>query len=565
MAKHSYATLPSVKRRRTRFADDWDVCTSMTVGKLTPIYLEEVVPGDDFSENISFVSRLTSSYLRPVMDDLYMDLYAFFVPGRILYDDFEGVFGNPKPSAYSDNDLGEIPTLGAGTVASKTVADYLGLPLGSVPEGVSVLPFRAFAMIWNEWFRNENTTDETFVQTGELGSFEKYNTNPWSSQNYMGLLPDVGKIKDYFTSAVPQPQKGSPVELGLASLNLKSPVYATTDMVPSFPLTGPGTPLETDLNFKLRSGGNFTLADPTPILLGTSRGKQSPVISSDTPLGSGVEFTDLSPSNLWAVQNNIPIGSVNIDQLRLATQKQLMLVADTMYGSRYREYIYGHYGVSNGDGRMQVPEFLCGKRIPLSVQQVAQTSASTEDSPLAALGGYSYTTGTRTCKYFKGFTEHGYVLWVSCIRYKHTYQQGIAKKFTRKVRDDFYDPLYAHIGYQPIYTSEIYAKGQSGLKGNIFGWTEAWSEYKHSFSAVTGETRSEATNSLDIYHFADEYSSAPVIGAQFNAENPAFFSRTLSVPTTSQDPFIIDFHCSSVKTRVMPLYCEPGYMDHWNR
>lgn len=564
MAKHSYATLPSVKRRRTRFQDSWNVRTSMTVGRLTPLYLEEVIPGDDFSEDISFVSRLTSSYLRPVMDDLFMDLYAFFVPGRILYDDFEGVFGNPKPSAYTDNELGEIPTLASGTVSSKTVADYMGLPLGVVPEGISVLPFRAFAMIWNEWFRNENTTDETYVQTGELGSSEVFNNNPWSPSNYMGQLPYVGKIKDYFTSAVPQPQKGAPVELGLASLNLKSPVYATTDTIPSLPLSGSGAPLESDFVFRRRGGRPFSLASAVPLMLGMSSGTNAPVVSSDDQ-SLGVEYTDLSPNNLWAIQNDIPVGSVNIDQLRLATQKQLMLVADTMYGSRYREYIYGHYGVSNGDGRMQVPEFLCGKRIPLNVQQVAQTSASTSDSPLAALGGFSYTTGSRTCKYFKGFTEHGYVIWVGCIRYKHTYQQGIPKKFGRKVRDDFYDPLYAHIGFQPIYTSEIYAKGQSSLKGNIFGWTEAWSEYKHSFSAVTGETRSDATNSLDIYHFADQYSSAPVIGSQFNSENPAFFSRTLSVPVESQDPFIIDFHCNSVKTRVMPLYCEPGYMDHWNK
>lgn len=554
MARHSYATLPSVKRRRTRFLDDWNVRTSMTVGKLTPIYLEEVIPGDDFSEDISFVSRLTSSYLRPVMDDLYMDLYAFFIPGRILYDGFEGVFGNPKPSAYTDNDLGEIPTLAAGTVSSKTVADYLGLPLGSVPSGISVLPFRAFAMIWNEWFRNENTTDETYVQTGELGSFEQLNNSPWSAQNYCGQLPDVGKIKDYFTSAVPQPQKGAPVQLGLGTLP-SLPV----EVLSSDNLGLPARSMRVSTSGPSPSQGyhsllaSFSSGDPTV-------GSVSVDVSS-VPSSQGV--FGVYPTNLGT--RSTSLGAVSVDELRLATQKQLMLVADTMYGSRYREYIYGHYGVSNGDGRMQVPEFLCGKRIPLNVQQVAQTSASTEDSPLAALAGYSYTTGSRTCKYFKGFTEHGYVLWVGCIRYKHTYQQGIPKKFGRKVRDDFYDPLYAHIGYQPIYTSEIYAKSQSSLKGNIFGWTEAWSEYKHSFSAVTGETRSDATNSLDIYHFADEYSSAPVIGAQFNAENPSFFSRTLSVPTTSQDPFIIDFHCNSTKTRVMPLYCEPGYMDHWNK
>lgn len=557
MSSHSYSNLPSIKRRRTRFYDPWNKVMSMSVGKLYPVKLEEVIPGDDFSEDISFVSRLTSAYLRPVMDDLYMDIYAFYVPGRILYDDYESVFGNPSPSAYVDNDLGQIPTMpqSLSGVTSKSVADYLELPVGvPIQSGVSILPFRAFAMIYNEWFRNENTNNEVFVQKGEIAATEVLNGNNWSANNYTGMLPNVGKIKDYFTSAVPQPQKGAPVTLGLGVVP-SVPVFAGSNNfgVPSIPLrfqNVSGDGFSGFHNFLL----DYTSGDPT---LSTS--------FSDASSASFSGGSSISPVNLHTQATSI--GSVSIDELRLATQRQLMLQADTVWGSRYREYIFGHYSVNIGDNTVQVPQYLCGKRIPLNVQQVAQTSQGTDDSPLAALGGYSYTVGSRDCKYFKGFPEHGYVLWVACIRQRHTYQQGIAKLWSRTVRDDFYDPLYAHLGYQPIYTSEIYngpSLSAGGLRGSIFGWTEAWSEYKHTPRAVAGEARSSATNSLDVYHFADNFSSAPVIGAQFNDETPLFVNRTLAVPSTSQDQFIVDFHCESYKTRVMPLFCEPGYMDHWN-
>lgn len=563
MASHSYSNLPSIKRRRTRFYDPWNKVMSMSVGKLYPVKLEEVVPGDDFSEDISFVSRLTSAYLRPVMDDLYMDVYAFYVPGRILYDDYESVFGNPSPSAYTDNDLGQIPTMpqSLSGVTSKSVADYLELPVGvPIQSGVSILPFRAFAMIYNEWFRNENTNNEVFVQKGEIASTEVLNGNNWSANNYTGMLPNVGKIKDYFTSAVPQPQKGAPVGIPVGFTS-DVPVY--TGAYNQQLLNNP--PLQFWMS-NGRSGENYPLylVNNYP----SSVDNYELFADTNSDYGSPLQNGPVIPANLYAQTSLLTSTSFNVDELRLATQRQLMLIADTMYGSRYREYIYGHYGVNIGDNTVQVPQYLCGKRIPLNVQQVAQTSQGTDDSPLAALGGYSYTVGSRDCKYFKGFPEHGYVLWVACIRQRHTYQQGIAKLWSRTVRDDFYDPLYAHLGYQPIYTSEIYngsSLSAGGLRGSIFGWTEAWSEYKHTPRAVAGEARSSASNSLDIYHFADNYSSAPVIGAQFNDETPLFVNRTLAVPSTSQDQFIVDFHCESYKTRVMPLYCEPGYMDHWNK
>lgn len=570
MAKNfNYGNVASVSRRRVKFPDNWEVKTTMSVGKLYPIKWQEVLPGDDFSEDLSFVSRLTSTYIRPVYENLQLSVYAFFVPGRILYDDYEKVFGNPNPSAYVDDELVSIPCYSSPfTVSSGTVGDYLELPVGRIVpnNNVSVLPFRAFAMIYNQWFRDQNNVDEIFVQRGQLNeNIEAPNNNAWSPSNYSGQLPYVKKYPDYFTTAVPSPQKGLPVSISVSSF-ADVPVY-TGSISPNAASLNT-SPLKLRTSDVLTNGGHVLYSyNPNSAAMSTSTVKAD--INQSGVTANGAE--DVYLANAWAATSKLQSEVITVDEFRLAMQKQLMLVADTMYGSRYREYILGHYGVNMKDDRAQVPEFLCGKSIPLAQQQVAQTMQnSAEDKKgVGNLASYSYTA-SRSGRYFKGFVEHGYVFWVGCLRYKHTYQQGVAKKWTRKVRDDFFDPLYSHIGYQPIYSSELYALNPSDsntpdpVKGDkIFGYQEAWSEYKHTPSVITGQARSGITNSLDVYHFADNYTNAPVIGQQFVEETPTFVNRTLAVPSTSQDMFIFDFYCKSTKTRVMPLNCEPGYADHW--
>ena len=567
MAKNfNYGNVASVSRRRTKFPDNWEVKTTMSVGKLYPIKWQEVLPGDDFSEDLSFVSRLTSTYIRPVYENLQLSVYAFFVPGRILYDNYEKVFGNPNPSAYVDDELVSIPCFNNPfTVTSGTVGDYLELPVGRIaPQGnVSVLPFRAFAMIYNQWFRDQNNVDEIYVQRGEINeSVELPNNNVWSPTNYSGQLPFVKKYPDYFTTAVPQPQKGAPVPM---------PVGVFAD-VPVYSSAEGGNLALNSSSVKIGKLGGGSWSTGNYALYASNTSPQTSVAPlSGSSSSASVTTSPLGFDNLWAKTSNMDVQAVTVDEFRLAMQKQLMLVADTMYGSRYREYILGHYGVNMKDDRAQVPEFLCGKSIPLAQQQVAQTTQNSEDGKkgVGNLASYSYTA-SRSGRYFKGFVEHGYVFWVGCLRYKHTYQQGVAKKWTRKVRDDFFDPLYSHIGYQPIYSSELYALNPSGsttpdpVKGDkIFGYQEAWSEYKHTPSVITGQARSGVSNSLDVYHFADNYTNAPVIGKQFVEETPTFVNRTLAVPSTSQDMFIFDFYCKSTKTRVMPLNCTPGLADHW--
>lgn len=540
---HSLQNVPIPRFPRARFNLSHSVTTSMDVGTLYPIDWQEVVPGDVFKCRAFDVSRVTSSFLKPVMDNLFLDVYHFFVPHRIVYDDFEKVFGNPNPSAYTDNDLAEIPMISGSAIQTGDIADYLGLPVGAtVPADnpVSVLPFRSFALIYDKYFRNENTTDEIYVQKGAAQTSEQLNHNVFSPNNYTGKPPKVNKYKDYFTSCVPNPQKGAPVSFNIAGL---APVIPQNQQVPvqdtsSSPVT-------------LRLYGGI---QPPQLLLGANGSGNFSTVNAP---GASVIGSPVYPSNLFADLSES--SAVTVDEMRLAFAYQKMLERDAIYGSRYNEYLYGHFGVHIPDAYIQFPQYLGGGRTPLNIVQVAQTSQGTEESPLGNVGAYSWTNG-RT-GYSRKFSEHGIVMTVACLRYRHTYQQGIAKKWRRRVREDYYDPLFATIGQQPVYTTELYGM-PSVNKDAVFGYREAWSELRSIPNTISGEMRSGATNSLDIWHFADNYSSAPTLSQSFTEETPAYVDRTLSVPSSSQDNFILNFFFDLSAVRKMPVYSMPSLIDH---
>jgi hypothetical protein len=390
----------------------------MDVGTLYPIDWQEVVPGDVFKCRAFDVSRVTSSFLKPVMDNLFLDVYHFFVPHRLVYDDFEKVFGNPKPSAYTDNDLEEIP-MTYGEVKSGSVGDYLGLPLGTISQNnpVSVLPFRSFALIYDKYFRNENTTDEIYIQKKGFSLSEKLGENAFAPNSYCGKLPKVNKYKDYFTSCVPNPQKGAPVTFSLgdrANVRTANEQLLTSGLNPLMMKTVP-------------NGAAY--ADTALLSVDSSLGGVRPVVNP-TVGQAGPSY--LAPVNLYADLSSA--NAISVDDLRLAFAYQKMLERDAIYGSRYNEYLYGHFGVHIPDAYIQFPQYLGGGRTPLNIVQVAQTSQGTEESPLGNVGAYSWTNG-RT-GYSRKFKEHGLVMTVACLRYRHTYQQGIAKKWRRKVRED---------------------------------------------------------------------------------------------------------------------------------
>lgn len=533
---------------RTKFQKPLkSVKTSMTIGKLYPVRWEEVLPGTNWKSDTSFTCTLTSAYLRPVKDDLFIDHYTFFVPLRLLMDDLEDVFGNSNPSAYTDGGLIDIPaTTSMQTVHSKSVADYLELPVGSVPPGISILPFRAFALIYNEWIRNQQVEGEVVIQKGDsVASSEKFNNNAWSPSNYTGQLPNVTRLKDYFSVAVPSPQKGEAVPLGIAG------GFVPLDTNPDDESTL--FPFDSVPRFGSLSG---SIPEFSPLYIGND------AVGNILAFGDEAnqpQTTAVASSNLGI--NAGQISTANVNDLRMAFALQRMQELD-IFGGRYREYLLAHYNVNNGDARMQVPEFLGGKRCPLFNQTVAQTSQPSADSPLGALAGFSDTAEARSGAFSKAFTEHGYIMTVACIRQRHTYQQGINVKWTRKQRSDFYDPCFAHIGNQPIWQSELYAMGKTDIHDNVFGYKEAWSEYKQSFNVVSGEARSAANNSLDLYHFADNYASAPVLGQQFIEETDDYVSRCLAVDPSKQDPFFVDWCFRDTVTLPMPVNNDPGLIDH---
>lgn len=556
MSNFTFDTAPSIKAPRSKFNLSHGVKTSMSAGKLYPLRVLEVLPGDTFDCNAVAVSRVSTAFLRPVMDNVFLDVYFFFVPSRLEFDKWGEIFGENNDSAWARSTEVTAPMTG-GTVSPKTVADYMGLPISRFATNlINVLPFRAFADIWNEWFRNENTVAPVHVQRGSTVSSEYFNNNAWAPNNYTGKLPNVMKKKDYFTSALPSPQKGNAVTLGVLGdipVNTKAMMHSSGSI-----------PLHVHFNT-----GGVPTTDSYDLRVGNYNGFGVVYGADEVPPMSTANRM-LIPDNLWAEASSAT--SISVNDLRVAVQSQKLLERAARGGTRYREYLLSAFGVSNGDARMQIPEFLGGKRIPLNIQQVTQTntqqatSSETVQSPLGSLGATSLTNGR--ARFIKSFTEHGYLFCVGCIRQLHTYQQGVPKMFMREKQLDFYDPLFQSIGEQPIWQSELFVPSTplspvANLKSTIFGFTEAWSEYRFSPSVVTGQMRSGVDDSFDVWHFADYYSAPPTLSESFTNETSQYIDRTLAAPSSQVDEFLLDLWFDIKSYRRMPVRSIPGYVDHY--
>lgn len=543
-----FATLPKVDISRSTFNRSASIKTSFNVGQIVPFFIDEVLPGDTFDIKTSKVVRMPS-LITPIMDNIYLDTYYFYVPNRLVWSHWKEFNGENTESAWIPKTEYEIPQLTApdGGWSVGTLADYFGIPTGVPNLSVSALPFRAYALIMNEWFRDQNLSDPLSIPVDDA-TVQGVNTGTFVTDVAKGGLPyTAAKYHDYFTSCLPSPQKGPDVEIPVAEAATYA-VVPRADKVPKSLFDG------STYHASKPSGdpGNF---DRVGTVLGfDSTGSQDKMYGSH----SSGDFPIID--NLWAVGSGAA-QAATINQLRLAFQVQKLYERDARGGTRYIEILKSHFGVTSPDARLQRPEYLGGNRLPITINQVLQQSGTLDaGTPQGTPTGQSLTTDVHG-DFKKSFVEHGYIIGVMVARYDHTYQQGIERFWSRKSRFDFYWPVFANIGEQAVLNKEIYAQG-SEKDEEVFGYQEAWADYRYKPNRVTGEMRSQYTQSLDVWHLADDYDTLPSLSDSWIREDSGTIDRVLAVSQKNSNQLFADIYVQNRCTRPMPMYSIPGLIDH---
>lgn len=541
-----FGNIPVVDIQRSKFKINNDHKTTLNTGDLVPIYQSEILPGDTVKMKLSSLIRMTTP-IDPVMDNAFIDFYWFFVPNRLTWDHWEEFMGENKTSYWAQQEQYQIPwvNVGAETAWRKgDIADYMGMPIGVNNIGMSALYFRAYALIYREWFRSENLQEPPAISTDVSTDVTITDTATQLDDSIVGAELGgkplkVTKYADYFTTALPSPQKGEDVYLPLGNT---API-----------ITGD---INTDLTYPAEFMTWANATDGTTAVSGNLRTSSLGVTYTDSANYVSPTIADVVPNNLYADLSLAESATVN--QLRQAFAVQRLLEKDARGGTRYRELIKSHFLVTTADARMQVPEYLGGKRVPINMTQVIQNSATDAVSPQGNTAAYSLTIDSDD-HFTHSFTEHGILMCVAAIRTDHTYQQGINRQLTRRNRLDYYFPTLANIGEQYIKNKEIYAQGTEDDE-DAFGYQEAWAEYRYIPSRISGELRSTYATPLDSWHYGDYYEEQPILGSEWIQETDANVARTLAIQ--SQDQFIADFYFEGIYTRPMPVYSVPGLIDH---
>jgi len=518
---HQFSQVPKVDIPRSSFDRSHGLKTTFDSGYLVPVFVDEALPGDTFHLNMTAFARMATP-LHPFMDNLFMDVFFFFVPLRLVWTNFVKMMGEQANPGDSVSYIVPTMTSTAGTgYASLSLHDYFGLPT-KVPGIVhSALWHRAYNLIWNEWFRDENLQNSVVENMGD---------GPDTPTDF--VLLRRGKRHDYFTSCLPWPQKGPAVNLPLGT---SAPVVST-GAAPSFSRTG-------QANWATLS----------------TLGANSNMQYSAAPGGAGGAWfgstTGLSTDLTTAT-------AATINQLRQAFQIQRIYERDARGGTRYTEMVKAHFGVTSPDARLQRPEYLGGGSVPININPIAQTSSvpsqPTPQGNLAAMG----TASLRGVGFSKSFTEHGVLIGLVNVRADLNYQQGLNRMWTRSTRFDFYWPALDGIGEQAVLNKEIYCVGSANPTQDaaVFGYQERFAEYRYKPSVITGQFRSNHTTPLDTWHLAQNFGALPVLNSSFIQDTPPV-SRVIAVPSEPQ--FLLDVYFGLRCARPMPVYSVPGMIDHF--
>ena len=542
-SEQHYAQVPHAEIRRAKFQRDFNLLTTMNEGDLVPIYLDEVLPADTFKINLNALVRMATP-LYPVMDNAYMDFYFFFVPARLLWKHFQNLMGQNDSTFWAETTEYTTPitTAPEGGWNVGTLADYFGIPTGVGGLKVNSLPFRAYAKVWNEWFRDENL-QQPVTQSMDDTTTNGSNTGTNLSDAEAGGMPlKVCKYKDYFTSCLPSPQKAA------------EPV--------TIPMLG-NAPLKIYGDAELTSEPNWIYDERSYIGGNTARAK----IYATNPTTNEKNKNKLSWNGVYSGHTDTDqiayigadlsnITGATINELRQAIAVQHIFERDARTGTRYKEILKGAWGVTSPDARLDRSEYIGGHRMPINVNQVIQTSSTDSTSPQGNTGAYSMTTLSRNmCT--DSATEHGYVLGLAAIRVDHSYQQGLSRLWTRNTRFSYYDPMLANLGEQAVLNQEIYAQGKPQDE-EVFGYQEAWADYRYRTNMVTSEMRSTYAQTLDAWHYADKYGALPTLSSSWIKEGTENIDRTLAVQSSNSHQFICNFYYEQAWTRPMPIYSVPG-------
>lgn len=542
-----FSQLPKADIQRSRFDRSSSVKTTFNVGDIIPFYVDEVLPGDTFDIRTSKVVRM-QSLVTPIMDNIYLDTYFFFVPNRLTWEHWQEFNGENTKSAWIPATEYQVPQLTApsGGWSIGTIADYMGIPTGVSNLSVNALPFRAYALIMDGWFRDENLSDPLNIPVNDVTQTGSNGSNYISDVALGGMPFKAAKYHDYFTSCLPSPQKGPDVLLPLGS---QAPVTTISSSEVKFPIpNAPGLML-----------GNQSMSTSGVTDLASMSFLPGPNVSFSSNIAVGNQSVGMIPVNLVADLSQATAATIN--QLRLAFQVQKLYEKDARGGTRYIEILKSHFGVTSPDSRLQRPEYLGGNRIPININQVLQTSQTSDQSPQGNPVGQSLTTDTHS-DFVKSFVEHGFVIGVMVARYDHTYQQGLERFWSRKDRFDYYWPVFANIGEQAVKNREIYAQG-TDADDEVFGYQEAWADYRYKPNRVSGEMRSAAPQSLDVWHLADDYDSQPYLSDSWIREDKATVDRVLAVSSNNSAQLFCDIYINNRTTRPMPVYSIPGLIDHF--